>query len=119
MHITAPAQTQVRWDGTVKTSDADAVRWSADDADSQGAASQGDATGGKIDWTIAWDIGTYGTGDFVYDGAYTITAQAFDVHGVAGESRLAAVLLNRRQPLAPAGLIGGRNGRFGPTGSSS
>ena len=116
VHVTNPTQSQVRWDGTVKTSDADSVRWAADDADSQGEASQGDATGGKIDWTIAWEIGTYGSAEFVYDGAYTVTAQAFDSRGVAGESRLASVLLNRRQPLAPTDLVGGRNGRFGTNG---
>ena len=68
-------------------------------ADGQGEA-QGDATGGNVDWTIVWDIGTYGSaGEFVYDGTYTVTAQAFDAHGVAGESRLAAVLLNRARAL--------------------
>jgi prepilin-type N-terminal cleavage/methylation domain-containing protein len=113
IHLTSG--TEVRWDGTVETSGANAVRWAADDSDGQGEA-QGDATGGNVNWTIVWDIGTYGTGDFVYDGTYTVTAQAFDAHGVAGESRLAAVLLNRRAPFAPTDLSGGRNGRFGGNG---
>ncbi len=47
VHITDPAQAQVRWDGTVKTSDANAVRWAADDADSQGVASRATRLAGR------------------------------------------------------------------------
>jgi prepilin-type N-terminal cleavage/methylation domain-containing protein len=100
--------TTVSWNGTLTTTGAASVHWSADDG-----LSQGDATGGSTAWTLVWNIGTYGTAPYVVDGAYTVSAQAFDSRGIAGESRLAAVLLNRRVPFAPSSLSGGRNVAFG------
>jgi hypothetical protein len=109
--IASSSQTQVAWTGTLKTTGAASVHWTADDG-----GSQGDATGGSTDWTLVWDIGTYGSGQFVHDGAYTLTAQAFDSRGVAGESRTVTVLLNRGRPFAPTYLSGGHNATFGSGG---
>ncbi|MFL5868014.1 MAG: prepilin-type N-terminal cleavage/methylation domain-containing protein, partial [Thermoleophilaceae bacterium] len=96
---------------SVTSSAADAVRWSADDGNSQG-----DASGGPTAWTFTWNIGTVGTFSctsspgWVLDGDYIVTAQAFDSRGVPGDLRTKTVTINRSSPAPPCGLTGGRNG---------
>ncbi len=43
------------------------------------------------------------------DGTYTVTAQAFDDRGVAGDSRAAVLPLNRSEPITVTGFELGRN----------
>ena len=88
----------------VKTTSSTTVRWSMDDG-----FSAGNASGGPTVWGFNWDIGTVGVGTWTVDGTYTANAQPFDSRGVPGERRAATVLLNRRHPLAPANLAGGRS----------
>ena len=80
------------------------VRWSMDDG-----ISAGDANGGPTIWGFNWDIGTVGVGRWTVDGTYTASVQPFDSRGTPGERRAATVLLNRRAPLAPQNMAGGRS----------
>lgn len=86
------------------TTAAATVRWSMDDG-----VSAGDAIGGPTGWSFNWDIGTVDVGTWTVDGTYTANVQPFDARGVPGERRAASVLLNRRVPLAPKNLAGGRS----------
>lgn len=86
------------------TTAAATVRWSMDDG-----IHAGDAHGGPSVWGFNWDIGTVGVGTWTVDGTYSANVQPFDARGVPGQMRVATVLLNRRVPLAPAGLVGGRS----------
>ena len=113
--ITDPATTSVSLRAT--STIAASVRWAVDDGRSSGLATM-TATGGR-EWGWSWPIGIVDVGtpgvDWALDGSYAANAQAFDVRGVPGELRVANVLLNRRQPLAPR-AEGGRSG--GGTGGS-
>jgi hypothetical protein len=72
--------------------------------------SQGKADGGPKSWTFDWDF-VDSAGDTVYyDCKYAIKADGFDAEGRAGAPRILTVVLNRREPFAPADVIGGRNG---------
>lgn len=106
LQITASGTVSVPFVAT--TTFAAAVRWSMDDG-----VQMGDATGGPTLWGFNWDIGTVGLGSWTVDGTYTASAQPFDSRGVPGEMRVASVLLNRRVPLAPAGVKGGRSAAGG------
>lgn len=88
---------------SMTTTPAASVRWSVDDG------SSGDAAGGLLNWTLAWNVGVVGVGSWTVDGTYTVNVQPYDSRGVPGERRAATVSLNRRIPLAPAGLTGGRS----------
>ncbi len=71
---------------------------------------QGKADGGPVNWTFEWDF-LDDDGDIVWhDCTYVIQADAFDAQGRSGATRAVTVVLNRRQPLAPNNLDGGRNG---------
>jgi hypothetical protein len=87
----------------VTTTEAATVHWSIDDG------SSGDATGGPQGWNFSWNIGVVGVGTWTVDGTYTANVQPYDSRGVPGERRAATVALNRRIPLAPTGLTGGRS----------
>ena len=89
---------------TATTTSASTLRWSIDDG-----ISAGDAAGGPTSWTFNWNIGTVGVEPWTLDGTYSINVQPFDSRGVPGERRAATVLLNRRVPLAPANVQGGRS----------
>ncbi len=78
-------------------------------------AAEGDAAGGPASWTINWPIGSVGSAAAVLDGTYTLNAQPFDTRGVPGDTRSAIVQLNRSLPIAPTGLVGGRNEAHGQT----
>ena len=75
--------------------------------------SQGKANGGPTTWTFTWDF-TKGGSDpdniVYYDCKYFIQADAFDAEGRAGSPRVLTVILNRREPIAPTDVVGGRNG---------
>jgi hypothetical protein len=75
--------------------------------------SQGKANGGPTNWTFTWDFVGPGPdpGNIIYyDCKYFIQADAFDAEGRAGAPRVLTVVLNRREPIAPTGVAGGRNG---------
>jgi prepilin-type N-terminal cleavage/methylation domain-containing protein len=93
----------------VITDPADTVRWTVDDGLSYGELNGSSST----NWTLTWNLGTLGTGPFVYDGTYLLTAQAFDATGIPGEARSVSVSVNRRIPYAPGSLVGGRNVQHG------
>jgi prepilin-type N-terminal cleavage/methylation domain-containing protein len=81
---------------TVTTTYAETVHWTADDG-----ASSGDATGGHTSWNISWTLGPRDT-PTVYDGTYTVGAQAFDERSIPGDLRAVTVIINRRAPFAPS-----------------
>jgi hypothetical protein len=49
----------------------------------------------------------------VRDGAYNVTAQAYDARGVPGEAKIVTVHVNRHPPSAVSGLQGGYNASHG------
>ncbi|MDQ4040273.1 MAG: prepilin-type N-terminal cleavage/methylation domain-containing protein [Actinomycetota bacterium] len=67
-------------------------------------AQQGTATGSGTAWTFTWDVSP------VTDGAYLISARAFDTEGRSGAVRTRTITLNRYEPAAPRGFAAGRNG---------
>jgi Tfp pilus assembly protein PilV len=102
------------------TTTAESVHWDSDG----GPNGSGDSTGGPKIWTTTWNLGApatplaplltgtipiqYST-TTVLDGVYVVTAQAFDSRGVAGDSRAAALPLNRSLPITVSGFEAGRN----------
>lgn len=77
-----------------------------------------------MSWTTTWPLGGPAAGisppasgawppqyaaTTVLDGTYTVTAQAFDTLGIAGDSRVAVLPLNRSLPITVAGFDAGRN----------
>jgi prepilin-type N-terminal cleavage/methylation domain-containing protein len=96
---------------SVTSTDAQSVRWSADDG-----ASGGNATGGPTAWSFTWNlraVAAWSCTDapsWLVDGAYVLTAQAFDVRGIPGNLRTKTVTLDRSAPAPPCGLKGGLNG---------
>ncbi|MEA2143956.1 MAG: hypothetical protein QOI64_2386, partial [Solirubrobacteraceae bacterium] len=89
------------------TTAAQSLRWEVDDGVGNGSVT------GATNFTATWQIGTSGSGSEVFDGAYTMSAMAFDDRDIPGESRSADIVLNRRAPYAPAGFAGGHNTRIG------
>ncbi len=96
---------------SVTSTAAEAVRWSADDG-----TSSGNASGGPTAWSFTWQLGVKGdwscpnTPSWLVDGAYILTAQAFDSRGIPGDLKTKTVTLDRSNPAPPCGLKGGRNG---------
>jgi type IV pilus assembly protein PilV len=104
-----------------KTTNAGSLRWNSDGTPN-GA---GDATGGPTDWQATWQLGPaaagkdpatanwdttqFTAGSTVFDGTYTITGQAFDDRGIAGDSRASVLPLNRSAPITVTGFQAGRN----------
>jgi prepilin-type N-terminal cleavage/methylation domain-containing protein len=102
--ITANAATAiVGW----TTTPAQTLRWAVDDGATSGSLT------GSTSFTTSWGIGSSGSGSEVLDGAYQITAEPHDDRGVAGETKRANVVLNRRRPYAPPSLTGGHDTRLG------
>ena len=104
------------------TTTAGSVRWNSDGTPN-GA---GDATGGPTTWSTTWQLGPsrrrapgdvtanwatsqYDAATTVLDGTYTITAQAFNDLGIAGDSRAAVLPLNRSLPITVTGFEAGRD----------
>jgi type II secretory pathway pseudopilin PulG len=95
---------------TFTTSPAAVVHWHADDGKGQGDAVLSPSVANS--WRADWALGTTGSGSEVLDGAYQMIAQAFDDRGVAGDAKLASIVLNRRKPYAPPTFAGGYNSRL-------
>lgn len=93
---------------TVTSTTAAGIHWNADDG-----VSEGDAGGGPTSWTINWNLLPVGTSNAVLDGTYTVSAQAVDDRGVAGDTKLASVTVNRSAPFAPSNFNGGHDTRAG------
>ena len=74
------------------------VSWAVD------GATFGTATGSGTTWTFEWPISS------LTDGAYLISARAFDTEGRSSATRTRTIRLNRFVPAAPAGFAAGRNG---------
>lgn len=107
------------------TTTAGSLRWNSDGSPN-GA---GDATGGPTAWQATWQLGTaalgkqpgtpawattqFTPGSTVLDGTYTITGQAFDDLGIAGDSRASVLPLNRSLPITVTGFEAGRNFNVG------
>jgi prepilin-type N-terminal cleavage/methylation domain-containing protein len=108
------------------TTNAGSLRWNSDGTPN-GA---GDATGGPNAWQATWQLGApaagqdpasvatwasiqYTPGSTVFDGTYTITGQAFDELGIAGDSRASVLPLNRSRPITVTGFEVGRNFNVG------
>ena len=104
------------------TTNAGSVRWNSDGTPN----GSGDATGGPTTWGTTWQLGNaaddqdpatvtnwattqYDASSTVLDGTYTVTAQAFDELGIAGDSRAAVLPVNRSTPITVRGFEAGRN----------
>jgi type II secretory pathway pseudopilin PulG len=71
-------------------------------------------------WTFPWALqavtttpGAQPAAGEVLDGVYVVSAKAFDRYDQFGSAKARTVVLNRRQPFAPANFSGGRNLRRG------
>ncbi len=108
--ITPVAQTITANDTWVSvswtTTTAEILRWFVDDGSSGGGVL------GSTSFTSSWSIGSSGSGSEVLDGSYQLSAQPFDDLGIAGETKRANVVLNRRWPYAPPTLAGGHDTRL-------
>lgn len=91
---------------SVLSTTSSAIHWNADDG-----RSEGNAIGGPTNWTINWDLKSPGANDAVLDGTYTVTAQALDDRGVAGDTKVATVTLNRSFPFPVKSFVGGHDTR--------
>ena len=102
------------------SSTAGSLRWNSDGTPN----GSGDATGGPTSWQAIWQLGDAALGKptttagwdtsqytaaTVFDGTYTITGQAFDDLGIAGDSRASVLPLNRSLPITVTGFEAGRN----------
>lgn len=95
---------------TFTTTPAAVVQWHADDGKGVGNAVLSPSVANS--WRADWPLGATGAGDEVLDGTYQMIAQAFDDRAIAGDAKLASVVLNRRKPYAPPSLEGGYNSRL-------
>ena len=84
--------------------------WAAELTWSVNGDSQGKANGGPQNWDFRWDFLDSNGNIVYYDCKYVIQADGFDQEGRAGAPRVVSVILNRREPLAPGAVVGGRNG---------
>ncbi len=98
--ITSPTATQVRVQ--FETSQRPATtNWLIDGAvQSPKPSPDGTTRSFAVDWNF----------DALEDGTYVVGAEAYDKYGIAGPMKSISVLLNRRPPKPPTGLVGGRNG---------
>jgi Tfp pilus assembly protein PilV len=95
----------------VTTSSAASVHWNADDGVGEGDALR--VAGSYTKWSIDWDLKAVNAPDAILDGTYTVTAQALDDLGVAGDTKIATVVVNRSAPFPVAGFKGGHDTRAG------
>ena len=94
--ITTPAITRATFSATT-TITADALVWMVD------GAQQGSAAGDGRTWNFSWNLPTV-------DGAYEVSAAAYDASGQSGTSRSITITINRYPPVAPEDFFAGRNG---------
>ena len=86
-----------------------AINWLLDGTVQQPPPGETGNTG--LTWAFTWNIGPVDNGTL--DGAYILSAEAFNQYGVSGPGRQETVILNRREPFAPRQVTGGRT-NFGP-----
>jgi prepilin-type N-terminal cleavage/methylation domain-containing protein len=109
-HTIGPGETTAEF--LVDTTYAAAVHWNADDGESLGDATVDNAA--QTEWSITWQLGqggVEGAAGAIYDGTYSVIAQAFDDRDIPGDSRVATVVINRSAPFAPKGFSGGHDDR--------
>jgi prepilin-type N-terminal cleavage/methylation domain-containing protein len=99
------APTAVAVDITTSSQPA-AINWLLDGSVKQPAPVSTGTTG--LTWRFTWNIGPVEGGTL--DGAYILSAEAFNQYGVSGPGRQETVTLNRRQPFQPRHVTGGRTG---------
>ena len=104
--LTTIAQSQINFHVTTSSS-AEGVKWMV------GGEPQGTATGASINWDFTWKLDKPDGTPLYHDCTYIVQADAFDSQDRAGTPRARTVIVNRRAPLAPTGLDGGRNGSSG------
>jgi type II secretory pathway pseudopilin PulG len=80
------------------------VGWLLDGTRQPGAVTRNGPTG--LAWQFDWPVG------LLDDGAYIVSAEAFDQFGVSGPGRQETVILNRFAPRRPTRVTGGRT-QFG------
>jgi len=107
LSITASTTTSATFAATTSRTPA-AVSWSVD------GNAQGTASGTATAWGFTWNLGAVSAGSTpntgeVLDGAYVVSAKAFDSYGSYGQTKAATLTLNRRVPYAPTRFAGGRN----------
>ena len=79
---------------------ADSVRWAVDGNNMGDAAKKG---GSDTTWSVSWFIAT------LVDGAYLLSAQAYDASGLSAGPYTKSIVLNRFPPGMPTGLVAGAN----------
>ncbi|MGH2838426.1 MAG: hypothetical protein ACRDJY_08780 [Thermoleophilaceae bacterium] len=94
--ITTPAITRASFSAST-TVTADALVWSVD------GSQQGSAQGDGRSWSFSWNLPAV-------DGAYEVSAAAYDASGISGTSRSLTITINRYPPSAPEDFFAGRNG---------
>jgi len=99
---------------SLTTTPARAVHWNVSGANGGDAVGVGGGSVLPTAWKITWDLGVPTDASYVYDGSYTINAQAFNDLGVPGNLWANPVLINRFDPLTPRDFVAGRNPQQGP-----
>jgi prepilin-type N-terminal cleavage/methylation domain-containing protein len=101
--VTNQLTTSITVDATTSSKPA-TINWLLDGTVQQPAPVMNGSSG--LSWTWTWNIGTPDTG--VLDGAYVLSAEAFNQYGLSGPGRQETITLNRRQPFKPRQVTGGR-----------
>lgn len=103
--ITDPNVSNVNLSAQTSTAPA-TITWSID-----GAVQPTAPTGGPTSWSFTWNIkplGATASTGATLDGIYSIGARTYDAYGNSGSPQELTVVLNRRVPYAPTGLVAGR-----------
>lgn len=104
--LTTVAQNKIDFHVTTSKA-AEGVKWSV------GGEPKGTATGSSINWDFTWNLDKPDGTPLYHDCTYVVQADAFDSQDRAGTPRARTVILNRRIPVAPQDVGGGRNGSNG------
>lgn len=104
--LTAVVQNTLDFHVTTSSS-AEGVKWSV------GGEPRGTATGSSINWDFTWNLDKPDGTPLYHDCTYIVQADAFDAQDRSGTPRARTVIVNRRAPVQPTGLGGGRNGSNG------
>jgi prepilin-type N-terminal cleavage/methylation domain-containing protein len=95
--VTSSATTSLPFTATTSVTPA-TVTWAVDGSE------HGTASGSLNSWSFTWPIAD------LADGAYLVSARAYDAEGRTGPSRARTITLNRYPPEQVRGLAAGRNG---------
>ena len=96
------------------STNANSIVWNSDDGTSHpDVTSATSVSSTQSTWTLNWPLGAASDPTGILDGTYQLTAQAIDALGVAGDTKVATLTLDRRQPFAPGSFAGGHDTRDG------